>query len=227
MFARIAPRYDLMNRLMTLGLDGRWRRLAAEQVRAGAGDRLLDVCCGTGDLTLELARRYPECSVTGVDFVAEMLTRARGKMATTAGADRRGLVDFQQGDALRLPFADDEFAATTIAWGARNVDDLVGVFAELRRVTKPGGRVVCLDSTTPRGTKTATLHAVWARVFVPAAGALVGSDFDAYRYLPASVETFPDAEALAAIMAAAGLTQVRYRRLGLNAVALHVGTVES
>lgn len=239
MFGRIASRYDLMNRLMTLGLDRRWRRLAAAEAHLAPGQRALDVCCGTGDLAFALADRWPGAEVIALDFTSEMLAVARDKAARrrravpsqtqtrgggTASGDHvaGGTPDFVQGDVLALPFEDGAFAAVTVGWGIRNVPDLPRALAEMVRVTRPGGRVVCLDSTRPPDGFDRRFHQVWSDRLVPLLGRVVAGEGGAYEYLPASVRDFPDADRLAALMAAAGLTRVRYRRLGLGAVALHV-----
>ena len=222
MFGGIAPRYDLMNRLMTGGRDGHWRRIAAREAAPLPGDRVLDACCGTGDLSFTLAEQCPGCEVVGLDLTAAMLERARDKAAARR---RRGLVTpaFVRGDLLDLPFADGEFAVVTVGWGVRNVPDVPRAFAEMKRVTRPGGRVVCLESTQAPDGAGRHFHHVWMGHVVPLLGRVVSGDATAYAYLPASVEAFPRAEALAAIMASAGLTGVRYRRFGFGAVAIHVG----
>ncbi len=225
MFGGIAPRYDLMNRIMTVGLDGRWRRMAARQAALGRGDRALDACCGTGDLAFSLCAACPDCEVTGLDFTPAMIARAREK---AAARERRGLPSvraFVAGDLLALPFADGEFAAVTVGWGVRNVRDVPRAFREMARVTRPGGRVVCLESTQPPEGAGKRFHEVWMGRVVPLLGRLVTGDPSAYSYLPASVAAFPRADELAAVMAGAGLTHVRHRRLGFGAVALHVGEV--
>jgi demethylmenaquinone methyltransferase/2-methoxy-6-polyprenyl-1,4-benzoquinol methylase len=225
MFGGISGRYDLMNRLMTAGLDGRWRRMAAAQAALSPGDEALDACCGTGDLTFGLSDSCPACDVTGLDFTPGMLDRAREKAEARV---RRGLPvprEFVAGDLLALPFDDARFAAVTVGWGVRNVPDVPRAFAEMARVTRPGGRVVCLESTMPPDGLGKRFHAVWMTHVVPALGKVVTGDASAYAYLPASVAAFPRADELAAIMAGAGLTNVRYRRLGFGAVALHVGEV--
>jgi demethylmenaquinone methyltransferase/2-methoxy-6-polyprenyl-1,4-benzoquinol methylase len=225
MFGDIAARYDLMNRLMTVGLDGRWRRMAAGEARLVPGDEALDACCGTGDLTFGLVEACPSCAVTGLDFTPEMLVRAQQK-ATTRQA--RGLPvprEFVPGDLLALPFEDGRFAAVTVGWGVRNVPDVPKAFREMARVTRPGGCVVCLESTQAPDGPGKRFHDVWMGRVVPVLGRLVTGDSSAYAYLPASVAAFPRAGELAAIMAASGLTNVRYRRLGFGAVALHVGEV--
>jgi demethylmenaquinone methyltransferase/2-methoxy-6-polyprenyl-1,4-benzoquinol methylase len=219
MFDRIAPRYDRLNRAMTLGLDGRWRRAAAAAADLAAGDRALDCCTGTGDLALELAARVTASGrVVGLDFAEEMLLRARAK-ARERGAE----VEFTQGDALALPFDDDAFDAATVAFGIRNVSDLDAGLAEMTRVVRPGGRVVILEITTPARLK--RFYELWFDTAVPQLGRLLGRDGAAYSYLPASVRRFPGPAALAARMAASGLVDVRWRRLAGGIIALHHGRV--
>lgn len=225
LFGGIASRYDLMNRLMTAGLDGRWRRRAAHEAALSPGDRALDVCCGTGDLAFALADACFWCDVTGLDFTPAMVELARAKAAARERRGRPVPAALVVGDLLDLPFADGEFAAVTVGWGVRNVPDVPRAFREMARVTRPGGRVVCLESTqTPDGPG-GRFHAVWLGKVVPLLGRVVAGDPSAYTYLPASIAAFPRAEELAAIMAAAGLRDVRFRRLGFGAVALHVGEV--
>jgi demethylmenaquinone methyltransferase/2-methoxy-6-polyprenyl-1,4-benzoquinol methylase len=225
MFGGIAPRYDLMNRIMTVGLDGRWRRMAAGEAALAPGDQALDACCGTGDLTFGLVDACPGSRVTGLDFTPAMIARAREKAASR---ERRGLPvphAFVAGDLLALPFSDGEFAAVTVGWGVRNVPDVPRAFREMARVTRPGGRVVCLESTQAPDGPGRRFHDLWLGRVVPILGRFVTGDPSAYAYLPASVAAFPRADGLAAIMAGAGLVNVRYRRLGFGAVALHVGEV--
>ena len=211
MFDRIAPVYDAMNRLMTAGLDRRWRRLTAELVRPG--DRVLDACCGTGDLAIACARAGGR--VTGLDFSERMLERARRK------APR---LEWVAGDLLALPFADASFDAATVGFGVRNVEDLERALAELRRVLRVGGRVGILEITRPRGVL-APFYRVWFDGVVPLLGKLLPGG-SAYTYLPASVRRFPEPDQLAGLIASAGFEDVRYRRFAGGIVALHTGIAQ-
>ena len=210
MFDRIAPVYDAMNRVMTAGLDLRWRRLAAAAA-VRPGDRVLDAACGTGDLALA-DRRAGAGAVTGVDFSPRMLERARRKAP--------GL-HWVEGDLLALPFAAGSFDAATVGFGVRNVADLERALAELRRVLRPGGRLAILEITRPRGALR-PFFALWFDRIVPMLGRLVPGGA-AYRYLPASVARFPGAEELARLLARAGFAGVEFRLLGGSIIALHTG----
>ena len=211
MFDRIAPVYDPMNRVMTAGLDLRWRRLTARAV-VRPGDDVLDAACGTGDLTLAAARAGA-ATVTGLDFSARMLERARRKAP--------GL-RFVRGDLLELPFPSGSFDAATVGFGVRNVEDLEAGLRELRRVLRPGGRLGVLEITTPRGMLKG-FYRLWFDRLVPVLGRLVPGG-SAYTYLPASVKRFPAAEELAALMGQAGFAAVDFRLLAGSIVALHTGT---
>jgi demethylmenaquinone methyltransferase/2-methoxy-6-polyprenyl-1,4-benzoquinol methylase len=208
MFDRIAPVYDAMNRVMTAGLDRRWRRITVEQV-VRPGDRVLDACCGTGDLAIAARRRGAK--VVGLDFAEAMLERARRKSAE---------VEWVRGDVLALPFEDGSFDAATVGFGIRNVEDLPAGLRELRRVLGPGGRLGVLEITRPRGAL-APFYRVWFDGLVPLLGRLLPGG-SAYSYLPASVRRFPDPESLSALLEEAGFSQVRFRLLAGGIVALHV-----
>jgi demethylmenaquinone methyltransferase/2-methoxy-6-polyprenyl-1,4-benzoquinol methylase len=209
MFDRIAPVYDAMNRVMTAGLDRRWRaRTLDATVRTG--DRVLDVCCGTGDLAIGARRRGAQ--VTGVDFSERMLERARAK-------DPR--VEWVQGDALALPFDPATFDAATVGFGVRNVADLDAALRELRRVLRDGGRLGVLEITTPRGAL-APFYKVWFDRIVPQLGRVLPGGA-AYTYLPASVRRFPPPDELQALLERAGFANVRYRLFAGGIVALHTG----
>jgi len=208
MFDRISPVYDPMNRLMTAGLDRRWRRLTVQAV-VRPGDEVLDACCGTGDLALEAARAGAH--VTGLDFSERMLERAGRKSAT---------VEWVRGDMLALPFPDGSFDAVTIGFGIRNVEDLPAGLGELARVLRPGGRLGCLEITRPRGLLR-PFFALWFDGLVPLAGKVLPGG-DAYSYLPASVRRFPGPEDLGEAMRGAGFGEIGWRLLGGGIVALHV-----
>jgi demethylmenaquinone methyltransferase/2-methoxy-6-polyprenyl-1,4-benzoquinol methylase len=210
MFDRIAPVYDVMNRLMTVGLDRRWRKLAVQEV-VWPGDRVLDACCGTGDLAVEAERRGGR--VVGLDFSERMLERARKKS---------GAIEWVQGDALDLPFPDGGFDSATVGFGVRNLADLDGGLRELARVLHPGGKLAVLEITRPRGLLKPFFR-LWFDVVVPLLGRVLPGG-EAYTYLPASVRRFPGPEDLSALLEGAGFQDVRYRLLGGGIVALHVGT---
>jgi demethylmenaquinone methyltransferase/2-methoxy-6-polyprenyl-1,4-benzoquinol methylase len=213
MFDRIAPVYDVMNRVMTAGLDVRWRRLTAEAV-VRPGDRVLDAACGTGDLAIA-AQRAGASRVTGLDFSERMLERARGKAQ----------LDWVQGDMLALPFADSTFDVATVGFGVRNVADLELALRELRRVLKDGGRVAILEITQPRGIAR-PFYSLWFDRIVPLLGKVLPGG-SAYSYLPASVKRFPSAERLSELMHDAGFRDVRFRLFGATIVALHTAEAEA
>jgi demethylmenaquinone methyltransferase / 2-methoxy-6-polyprenyl-1,4-benzoquinol methylase len=220
MFDRIAGRYDLMNSVMSAGLHHRWRSRAADLAAIVPGDRALDVCCGTGDLALELKRRVGSTgTVVGLDFSEPMLEIAREK-SVREGAE----ISYRQGNALALPFEDASFDAATVGFGVRNLVDLGAGVAELARVVRPGGRVVILEITTPTRPPLSWFHRIWFDRLVPLLGTVAG-DRDAYSYLPESVRRFPRAVELAALMQDTGLSDIRYLVTAGGIVALHVGTV--
>ena len=212
MFDRIARVYDPMNSLMTVGMDQRWRERAVDLAAVGPGSRALDVATGTGDLAIALRDRGAE--VVGVDFAESMLVIARRKAPE---------IRFETGNALDLPYADGEFDAVTVGFGARNFEDLDRGLAELARVTTAGGRVVVLEITTPQRPPLSWFFRVWFDRVVPQLGRLAG-DPDAYAYLPSSVRRFPEPSGLAAKLVEAGLTEVRWLLTAGGIIALHVGT---
>jgi demethylmenaquinone methyltransferase/2-methoxy-6-polyprenyl-1,4-benzoquinol methylase len=207
MFDRIAPVYDAMNRTMTVGLDGRWRRITAEAV-VRPGDVVLDACCGTGDLAIAAARAGGR--VIGLDFSERMLERARRKAPA---------LEWVSGDLMALPFEDATFDVATVGFGVRNVESLDVSLAELRRILRPGGRVAILEITQPGGFLR-PFYRVWFDRVVPLLGKLLPGG-SAYTYLPASVKRFPGPEQLAEQIAAAGFRDVGVRLFAGGIVALH------
>jgi demethylmenaquinone methyltransferase/2-methoxy-6-polyprenyl-1,4-benzoquinol methylase len=221
MFDRIVPRYDLMNHVMTFGLDIHWRKMVAKQAATLAdrpSTRVLDVATGTGDLALAIQQSgVPK--VVGLDFSEKMIATARKK------ARRHPLgVDFLVGDGMNLPFADASFDACTISFGLRNMEDYTAAIREMTRILRPGGRFVCLEMTPFRRPILGPLFRVYFERVVPVVGGLLSGDLHAYTYLPRSVRAFPPADGLAEICRIAGLADVRYQLLGFGAVAIHVGT---
>jgi len=222
MFSTIAGRYDRMNTVMTLALDRYWRRFAVGQIGLSAGDSALDVACGTAMLAREMARAVgPEGRVVGVDFCLPMLEKARENLARWGLAAR---VDLVEGDAMRLPFADGEFAGAVSGFALRNVPDISRVLAEMARVVRPGGRVVTLELAHPSMPVFRELYSLYFDHLVPLLGRL-GEGSGAYSYLPRSLKSFPHQREIAAMFSGVGLADVRYFDLTGGVVAVHVGTV--
>lgn len=235
MFGRIARRYDLMNRLMTLGRDRSWRRYAVAQIDprsvvSGSGSRpqdepavgsrghkiILDLATGTGDLAFEVLRQHPAASVVGLDFVPGMLLLAQQKAAAQSAHP-----SLLAGDALRLPFADGTFDAVVTGFALRNVTDIPTTFAEIARVTRAGGRVSCLEITRPRLPVFRRLFAFYFYRLVPLLGGWITGQRSAYTYLPHSLTGFLGPDEIAAVMSRTGWRKVRYQRLMLGTVAVH------
>ncbi len=217
MFATIVPHYDLVNTLMTLGLDRRWRRITvamAEPANAVA----LDIATGTGELAFELEREGAR-AVVGVDFCYEMVESAMKKLGASHHSSR---VAFATGDAMSLPFPDATFDCIVNGFMLRNVADLGATFRELCRVLKPDGRLVCLDLTRPRG-PLRRFFDLYIATFVPLIGVVVGRKYAAYRYLFQSLTVHPDADTLARMMRDAGFAQATYQLTGFGTVAIHLG----
>jgi demethylmenaquinone methyltransferase/2-methoxy-6-polyprenyl-1,4-benzoquinol methylase len=210
MFDRIAPVYDVMNRVMTAGLDQRWRKITARAV-VRPGDEVLDGACGTGDLAVACAQAGG--LVTGLDFSERMLERARRKAPA---------LTWMQGDLLDLPFPEASFDAATVGFGIRNVADVERSLAELARVLRPGGRVAILEITRPQG-PLRIFYSLWFDRLVPLLGKVLPGGA-AYAYLPASVKRFPDTDALAELLRSAGFEGVTVRTFAGGIVALHTGS---
>lgn len=220
MFAAIAPRYDATNKLLTAGVDEAWRKRAVAELHAPPKGRLLDLCCGTGDLVFHLVRAHPEASVVGADFCEPMLAGARERARREDPARRS---EFVEADVMALPFDDRSFDGATMGFSMRNVVDIVATLREARRVLKPGARFVNLDVSKVPNPLVRRLFNLYFYGIVPLVGGLVGGSKSAYRYLPNSLTNYPDADALAERFRTAGFNDVRYVRLGGGAIAVHIG----
>jgi demethylmenaquinone methyltransferase / 2-methoxy-6-polyprenyl-1,4-benzoquinol methylase len=216
MFARIAGRYDLMNRLMTAGQDVRWRRFVIRQAQLPPGGRLLDIATGTGDIALEGLRQAPGLQAVGGDFTIEMM-QAGKRLA------ERQAIQWVGADTLALPFPDHTFDAVSSGFLMRNVIDVPGAFREQWRVTRPGGRVVVLESSPPKKNLLRPFIRLHLNVVIPTLGRLISGEADAYNYLPDSTQQFQDPEALAGIMRDVGFRNVGYTLFMFGTVAVHTG----
>ena len=218
MFDRIAGRYELLNALMSVGLNRIWNKKAFQATGLRPGGRALDLACGTGSLTRDLAERVgPEGYVLGIDFSKEMVGAAKKRPMSN--------VDYVLGDATDLQGVEDgSFDAATIAYGARNIPNLDALFGEMARAVRPGGRAVCLEIARPRGRFFATFYGLWFDRLVPWLGAKVSGDAWAYSYLPESVKAFVAPGELAEIMRRNGLQNVTWRRFSGGIITLHAGT---
>lgn len=216
MFGGIAGRYDLMNRLMTFGQDVRWRRLLVHATVLPNDGRLLDIATGTGDIALEVLRQRPQAKVVAADFSLPMMEAGRTKPQSQRLA-------WLGADTFHLPFEDDSFDAVTSGFLLRNVVDVVAALAEQRRVVRPGGHVVSLETSPPPANLLRPAIDVHLRTVIPLLGRLVSGSGQAYRYLPQSSLAFMEPEELAEVFRAAGLREVRYKRLMFGTIAIHVG----
>jgi len=212
MFDVVAPHYDLLNRLMSLGMDARWRRTLVELSEVTPGCRALDLCCGTGAVTRELSERGAQ--TVGLDASAQMLAVAQ---------HQKGPIAYVQGDALNTPFPDCTFDIVTIAFGNRNVASLPALFQEMWRIAKPGGRVASLEITGPTSPWLRRLFFLYFAYLPPLMARLLGADLRAYNYLPDSVRRYPEPNAIASLMCDAGLRDVAIHQLLAGAVVIHRG----
>jgi demethylmenaquinone methyltransferase/2-methoxy-6-polyprenyl-1,4-benzoquinol methylase len=219
MFDRIAPRYDLLNRLLSAGVDQRWRRAAVDSLGLPPRSRVLDVCTGTADLMVEFLGRETGHTGLGLDLSSEMLVRGARKLRERGLASRCGLVS---GDAERLPLRDGLFDGALIAFGIRNVGEPVAALREIHRVLKPGGRLVVLEFSTPPGLLGAG-YRLYFELLLPRIAGVISGNRSAYSYLPASVARFPDAPAFGRLMEEAGFASVVWKRLTAGIAHLHRG----
>ena len=218
MFDRIAHRYDLLNRILSLGIDQRWRRRTVRSLELDDSARLLDLATGTADLALLLARWGPDVRVVGLDPSAQMLAVGQRKVEEAGLGDR---VELTTGDAEALPFPDSSFDGVTIAFGIRNVPNRERALREMRRVTRPGGRVAVLELSEPRGGLLSRVAAFHVHRLVPWIGSVLSGERE-YRYLQQSIAAFPSAQEFGRLMEAAGLTRVRIHRMILGVCHLYV-----
>ena len=239
MFGRIAMRYDLMNRLMTFGRDSAWRRFAVSQLdldatpvsaqapATGSG-LVLDVATGTGDLAFETLDQVPNARVVGLDFVPEMLAlaqqKARGMWENDGAAYPADSLAFLSGNALQIPFPNGAFDAVVTGFALRNVTDIPAAFAEMARVTKPGGRIACLEIAKPQTPLFKRAFGLYFYRLVPLLGGWITGQRSAYTYLPHSLSAFLNPDEIAEVMSRTGWQEVSYKRLMLGTVAVHVGT---
>lgn len=222
MFDSIAPRYDLNNTMLSLGLHHRWKRAAVDRARVSPGETALDLCTGTGDLALRLAEKGGrEGRVVAADLNVRMLAVGREKIRKAGLADR---ITCLVANAEALPFHERTFDVATVAFGIRNVTDIKKTFAEIYRVLQPGGRAVCLEFSRPTNGIVRRMYDLYSFYWLPWIGSLVSGDkTGTYRYLPASIRAFPNQETLAQLMINAGFADVTYRNLTGGIVAIHVG----
>lgn len=216
MFARIAGRYDLMNRVMTAGQDIKWRRYVIQQARLPENGRLLDIATGTGDIAYEGLCQHPEIQAVGADFTIEMMHA--GKVYP-----ERAPILWAAADTLALPFPEDHFDAVTSGFLMRNVIDVPGAFREQMRVTRPGGWVVVLESSPPKKNLLRPFILFHLNRVIPALGRLLAGESDAYRYLPDSTQQFKDPDTLVGIMSQVGFEAIHYKMFMFGTIAIHVG----
>ncbi len=219
MFSRIALRYDLLNHLLSLGLDFGWRKKVSEQTARTECRRILDVCTGTGDMAISLCHYWKEkAHIDAIDFSPELL--AIGEMKTKK-AGVQDCITFREANAEQIPFSDESFDAVTIAFGLRNIQDRKGALVDFLRVTKPKGCFVCLEFSQPGNRLFSSVYSFYLTRFVPAVSAIFGSDPGAYRYLGETIKDFPTAKQLSRMIEAAGWRNVSYETLAGGIVAIH------
>jgi demethylmenaquinone methyltransferase/2-methoxy-6-polyprenyl-1,4-benzoquinol methylase len=221
MFGEITPHYDLLNHLLSGGQDFLWRAFAVSKLPENARV-VLDVATGTGDLALDIVRKKPYIHVTGLDFVPQMLDKAREKTEARKLSDR---ITYLQGDAMELPFEADSFDAATVAFGLRNMPDRVGALREMARVVKPGGRVLVLEMTFPENLGMRRFFSCYFRHVIPFMGSMISGNRKAYEHLPSSIQDFPKPDQLSEYFKQAGMEKVDAHRMTFGITYLHCGTV--
>lgn len=220
MFNRIAGSYDLLNRMLSMGIDVRWRKTLVRKLAALGPSEVLDVATGTGDLAIAIARAMPASRVTGLDIAEEMLAIGRTKVSTAGLADR---INFETGDAECLPYPDGSFDAITVAFGVRNFEDLNAGLKEMYRVLRPGGRLFVLEFSQPRGWFFRPIFLLYFRYFLPLVGRLTSKDPKAYRYLFESVQAFPEGETFRTALRNQGFEQTSWTSLTFGTCAIYEG----
>ncbi|WP_020616682.1 demethylmenaquinone methyltransferase [Paenibacillus daejeonensis] len=220
-FESIAPKYDMMNDLISFGRHKAWRKFTMRKMAMKPGDTAIDLCCGTCDWTIDIAHTSKKGGIVGLDFSQAMLDVGKGKVAKLGLADQISLV---QGNAMDLPFPDNHFDYATIGFGLRNVPDLVKVLQEMQRVVKPGGQVVCLEMSKPGWQPFKFFYYLYFQQIMPLIGKFVAKRHEQYKWLPESLVHFPDRERLAEIYREIGLQQVKAYSFAGGVAALHMGT---
>ncbi len=221
-FSDITPHYDRMNHLMSAGQDMMWRRFAVKRLPAETR-KVIDIATGTGDLAIDIARKRKDVHVTGVDFVPKMLDLARSK---TEKKNLLHRIDYREGDAMNLDFEDDSFDASTIAFGMRNIPDRQGAISEMKRLVRPGGKVIVLEMTFPKNMKMRGFFNWYLNNIIPVMGVLITGNKKAYNYLSESIQDFLHPDQLSELFQNAGLNKVKAIPLTFGITYLHEGIVE-
>jgi demethylmenaquinone methyltransferase / 2-methoxy-6-polyprenyl-1,4-benzoquinol methylase len=221
MFSNIAGRYDLLNHVLSLGLDFGWRKKVARETGKVECHRILDVCTGTGDMAIELCRFWKgKAHIDGLDFSSELINVGRKKVEDAKLWD---LIAFREGNAEKLPYKDEQYEAVTITFGLRNINDRLKALREFYRVTKPGGRFVCLEFSQPVNPVFSKIYFFYLTTFAPLISKLLGSDSAAYEYLGNTIKDFPPPKDLVKLIESAGWKEVSYKILSGGIVAIHTG----